>query len=281
MPQQTDTGEERMTTAAPFLRWAGSKRKQAPRLATFWNSSYERYVEPFAGSACLFFSIQPKQALLSDINGDLITTFTAVRDHHRAVANRLHLLPKGKEAYYTIRQEGLSGLKPVDVAARFIYLNRYCFNGLYRTNSAGHFNVPYSPARVGHLATLEELAAASKVLQGATVTCSDFSDTLSTCQPGDFVYLDPPFAVGNRRMFRQYGPSSFGLEDINRLADHLLTLDSRGVGFALSYAHCKEALAAFGGWPKRHVYVQRNIAGFSQHRRRAGEVIFSNCFPPD
>lgn len=270
-----------MTTAAPFLRWAGSKRKQVGTLTSFWKPSYGRYIEPFAGSACLFFAIQPRRAVLTDINRDLIRTFVAVRDHPRAVANRLSELPRRKLTYQRIRREGLTHLDLVNAAARFIYLNRYCFNGLYRTNKSGRFNVPYSPARVGHLPTAAELNAASRALHRVTLRCRDFGDTLSELRDGDFVYLDPPYAVENRRVFRQYGPSSFGFDDLRRLADHLSKLDNSGVKFVLSYAHCRESLEFFGRWPRRRIYVQRNIAGFSMHRRRAGEVLISNCFPDE
>jgi len=270
-----------MTTAEPFLRWAGSKRKQVATLASFWKSSYKRYIEPFAGSACLFFAIRPRRAVLSDTNRDLITTFVAVRDHPLAVSNRLSKLPKRKLTYYRIRKDGLTGLDPVDVAARFIYLNRYCFNGLYRTNNSGGFNVPYSRARVGHLASAAELSAVSRALHGVTIRCRDFADTLAELREGDFVYLDPPFAVENRRVFRQYGPSSFGIDDVRRLANHLSRLDNLGVNFVLSYAQCRESHKYFSDWPRRRIYVNRNIAGFSLHRRRAGEVLISNCFPDD
>ena len=138
-------------SAKPFLRWAGSKKKQVPTLARFWNCGFDRYIEPFMGSACLFFDLQPKDAVLGDINNDLIRTFLAVRDHPRAVANRLTKIPLGKRSYYAIRKQRLSDLDPVEAAARFIFLNRYCFNGLYRTNEAGRFNVPYAPLGTGRL----------------------------------------------------------------------------------------------------------------------------------
>lgn len=136
-----------ITQAQPFLRWAGSKRKQLPILSRFWNAGFSRYVEPFMGSACLFFELQPKNAMLADINSDLIRTFLAVRDHPQAVANRLAKIPLGKRSYYFIRKQKLSDLDGVDAAARFIFLNRFCFNGLYRTNEAGRFNVP-QPSRL-------------------------------------------------------------------------------------------------------------------------------------
>ena len=266
-------------TAQPFLRWAGSKRQQLSVLSTFWNADYLRYVEPFMGSACLFFKLQPTNALLSDINDDLIRTFLAVRDHPQAVANGLAKIPKGERSYYTIRERPLTDLDPVDAAARFIFLNRFCFNGLYRTNKVGHFNVPYGSGRTGQLPTASELRSVAKALRLCIIERSDFEKSLETTKQGDFVYIDPPYAVGNRRIFRQYGPSSFGLQDLQRLAKCLVSMDERGVKFVMSYALCAEILRFFGRWSYRSVYVPRNIAGFAKHRRRAREVIISNCFP--
>lgn len=231
------------------------------------------------GSACLFFELQPKRSLLADINGDLIRTFEAVRNHPKAVANRLAKIPLGKRSFYRVRKQYLSELEDSDAAAGFIFLNRFCFNGLYRTNAAGRFNVPYGSSRTGRLPTAEELRSVAKQLHSSTIQRADFSDTLAQTRPGDFVYLDPPYAVGNRRVFRQYNSSSFGLEDLQRLADHLVSMDSRGVKFLLSYAFCSEAVEFFGRWPRRRVYVQRNIAGFATHRRLAGELLISNCSP--
>lgn len=231
------------------------------------------------GSACLFFELRPKSAVLADINDDLIRTFLAVRDHPQAVSNRLGKIPLGQRSYYTIRKQRLANLAAEDAAARFIFLNRFCFNGLYRTNEAGGFNVPYGSSGTGQLPTVAELRSVAKALRFCTITRADFEETLERTKAGDFVYLDPPYAVGNRRVFRQYGPSSFGLHDLQRLADALASMDNRGVKFVLSYASCAEALEFFKRWPRRKIYIQRNIAGFATHRRRAGEVLISNCFP--
>lgn len=265
--------------AHPFLRWAGSKSKQLPTLLRFWTPDFTRYVEPFMGSACLFFQLQPKDAVLADINYDLIRTFLAVRDHPQAVSNRLDRIPLGKDSYYSIREQRLSDLDSVDAAARFIFLNRFCFNGLYRTNMAGRFNVPYAPSGTGQLPSRTDLRSVAKALRRCTIEHADFGKIVAQTKLGDFVYLDPPYAVGNRRVFRQYGPSSFGLHDLQRLADDLASMDKRGVKFVLSYASCVEAVEFFRRWPRRKLYIQRNIAGFATHRRRAGEVLISNCFP--
>lgn len=265
--------------AKPFLRWAGSKRKLLPTLSRFWKTSFTRYVEPFMGSACLCFELQPAKAVLGDMNSDLVRTFLAVRDHPQAVANRLAKIPLGKHSYYSIRSERLSDIDELDAAAKFIFLNRFCFNGLYRTNLAGQFNVPFGASGTGQLATAADLRAVAKILKPYTIKHTDFESLLARTTEGDFVYLDPPYAVGNRRVFRQYGPSSFGLDDLQRLADSLDAMDARNVKFVLSYADCAEAKHFFQRWPRKKIFIQRNIAGFGGCRRRAGEVLISNCFP--
>lgn len=231
------------------------------------------------GSACLFFELHPKNALLGDVNYDLVRTFLAVRDHPQAVANRLAKIPRGRRSYYSVRSQKLAEMDASDAAAKFIFLNRYCFNGLYRTNEAGRFNVPFAPVGTGQLPTAADLRAVSKALKPCTIRHADFESLLARTREGDLVYLDPPYAVGNRRVFRQYGPSSFGLHDLHRLAESLAKMDARQVKFVLSYADCAEATKYFRQWPHRKMFIQRNIAGFGGNRRRAGEVLISNCFP--
>ena len=131
-----------MPRQKPFLRWAGSKRQLLPKLAEYWRPSFRRYVEPFMGSACFFFYLRPEHSLLTDINGDLVEAFTVVRDFPDSVYKRLMEFPLGEEGYYKVRGMNQRKLTPVDRGARFIYLNRFCFNGLYRTNKEGKFNVP-------------------------------------------------------------------------------------------------------------------------------------------
>jgi DNA adenine methylase len=189
--------------------------------------------------------------------------------------------PLGKEAYYCIRQVDASQLPPLDRAARFLYLNRFCFNGLYRTNEEGRFNVPYSASKTGRLPTLDDLLKAAKVLSCAQISVRDFQETLLEVRAGDFAYMDPPYAVQNRRIFRQYGPACFGTQDLARLASALPHIDRCGATFLVSYAMCREALEAFDGWQIRRVHIQRSIAGFSQHRRKAVEIFVSNRDLPE
>ncbi len=126
--------------ASPLFRWAGSKRKLLPELMAQVPASLTRYVEPFAGSGCLFFALRPEKAILGDINDELIYAYSVIRDHPRLVSRAVHRLRNEKRTYYRLRSQSPNALSPVDRAARFTYLNRHCFNGVYRINRAGCFN---------------------------------------------------------------------------------------------------------------------------------------------
>jgi DNA adenine methylase len=268
---------QREKQAIPLLRWAGSKRKLVPKLLPFWGASHSRYVEPFAGSAALFYAIAPKRALLSDINSELIQALSIVRDHPAEVYNRLKALPTGKRSYYRLRALSTSEMSEVSKAARFLFLNRFCFNGLYRTNLAGSFNVPYSPSGTGGVPAWYQFHASARQLQSAVIRQGDFAHILSEeVQDGDFVYLDPPYAVANRRIFRQYGPQTFGLDDLERLVGCLHAIDAIGASFVLSYAYCAEAVFMFRDWRCQKLFAQRNISGFAKHRRTAAELLVTN-----
>lgn len=278
-PKKSLQGEqlEKPASIAPFLRWAGSKRRLLPKLAPFWGDGHSRYVEPFAGSAALFFALQPARALLSDVNEDLIEVFALVRDSPELVYDALSSLPLGRDSFYRLRARNPRELTPLDRVSRFIFLNRFCFNGLYRTNATGEFNVPYAPTGTGTIPGRQQFLNTAALLRTAEFRPGDFDKILrEEVRAGDFVYLDPPYAVANRRIFRQYGPQTFGLGDLERLGDLLEEIDRRRAMFVLSYAWCNEANLLVRGWRKRRVYTQRNIAGFARHRRMAAELIVTN-----
>lgn len=260
----------------PFLRWAGSKRKQIPRLREFWNADYDRYVEPFAGSACFFFSLCPKNALLADKNAALIETFELVRDHPSRVYDGVVAIPRTKQRYYLERARNPTKLTPIQRTVRFIYLNRNCFNGIYRTNRSGQFNVPFATSRAGAFVTRDEFIEASKSLQHATLRSWDFGTTLRYVREGDFVYLDPPYAVASRRVFREYGQRPFCSNDLCRLSEHLTKLHDRHVAFLVSYADCREARVLGENWFSYRMRVRRHVAGFTGARKTAYELLITN-----
>lgn len=262
--------------ASPFLRWAGSKRQHVPFLRRYWDATkHKRYIEPFAGSAALFFAVAPRRAVLGDLNGELIQTYRALRRDPAAVHRKLARFATGRAAYYKLR--AMSGHGDATwLAARFIYLNRFCFNGLYRTNFLGEFNVPYGAPKNDHLPSLKQLHACAQLLSRARLVHNDFRRPLGMVERGDFVYMDPPYAVSRRRVFVAYSKEPFSTKDLIDLATWLEEIDRRGASFVLSYADSHEARSLFGRWKRRRFAVRRNMAGFSGARRNHYELFVSN-----
>ncbi|HEY0557993.1 MAG TPA: Dam family site-specific DNA-(adenine-N6)-methyltransferase, partial [Thermoanaerobaculia bacterium] len=211
-----------------IIRWAGSKRQILKKLRPYWSDAYTTYIEPFAGSACLFFDIQPSTAILADLNSELVLSYIALKENVELVLEHFKKLRPDKETYYKVRAINPGMLSMEELAARFIYLNRYCFNGLYRTNLEGKFNVPYGPPKQALLNFEQEVRLAAVLLQQTTLKVSDFESTVAAACPNDFVYLDPPYMVQTRRIFREYSPQPFSIADLDRLSECLCHLDDIG-----------------------------------------------------
>lgn len=258
------------------IRWAGSKRQTLPKLRRFWGAGHARYVEPFAGSASLFFDLQPDAAILGDLNWELISALQALRQDPDLVLQCLCRMPVGRRSYHRIRAQDPIALSPAQVAARFLYLNRLCFNGLYRTNLRGRFNVPYGPPRNGARFDRQLIAAAAQALRNADLLNLDFEETLELAREGDFVFLDPPYAVDNRRVFTEYLPGSFNRRDLARLRSCLHALSKKGAGFVITYADSAESRKLLSPWGPQRIWVRRNIAGFAADRRGYYELLATN-----
>jgi DNA adenine methylase len=262
----------------PFLRWAGSKRRLLPYLQKFWTRKHTRYIEPFVGSACLFFAIKPPKAILGDLNQELIATYIEVKYRISELSKELdRLSAANKREYNRLRALDTSALTPVARAARFIYLNRFCFNGIYRTNLQGRFNVPYSGHRCGRLPSADLLRHCSRRLRKTWLVNADFEKVLEQAQKGDLIYMDPPYAVRGRRVFREYDPSTFAYSDISRLRVWMERLNRAGVSFVVSYAESDEADTLKKDFAYERIAVRRNIAGFAAHRAWTNEVLISNA----
>lgn len=264
------------TWAAPILRWAGSKRKLLPYLIDAMPSKYNRYIEPFAGSACLFFSLHPKKAVLGDINSELLDTYATLRDHPRRLSRAAKSIGETEDNYYKIRRVNPSELDPLSRAARFIYLNRFCFNGVYRTNQQGHFNVPRGN-RTGGIPPESTFYRCSVALRAADLRPGDFEQCINDIQKDDFVYLDPPYASEGRPRAGEYGCGCFSNFDHERLIKCLKQIDKNGASFLLSYSNTPDLIRRFSKrWRLKCVSVNRHVAGFSQHRHVAEEILVSN-----
>lgn len=264
----------------PIFRWAGSKRKSLQALTAFWSERFERYIEPFAGSACLFLKIKPKAAILADLNSALIQTYRTIRTHPLAVAEALYAIPRNSTTYYKVRRRVKSVGDAIERAAFLVYLNRNCFNGIYRTNLNGEFNVPFG-ADQGQYPRPCDFQTTAKLLKNAKLLSGDFGATLRHLRRNDFVYLDPPFAATGVRTFIEYGKRSFAADDLDRFSRHLDRIDRRGAFFLVSYADCARARKIARNWNSKKVEVRRQIAGFAAKRRMAGELLITNLPIPE
>ena len=263
-------------TRAP-LRWAGSKRKSLRTLAARMPAAIGTYVEPFAGSACLAFATPARARVLGDINPRLIEFYHELKCQPAALHARYAAIEASPERYYEVRAAYNAAVPALERAAQFLFLNRHCFNGIYRVNAAGAFNVPWGGDKVGKPLTLEDLSAASAAIQNATFLCEDFEAVVSHgLREGAFVYLDPPYARDEARVFREYHEDSFSTRDWPRLLATLERIDRAGACFLLSYAGDPLLIEQLARWNVGHMDVTRNVGGFRASRRKHREFIATN-----
>jgi DNA adenine methylase len=259
----------------PIFRWAGSKRKLLDELVDRSPEKYSRYIEPFAGSACLFFALRPQDAVLADCNAELIATYSTIRNHPWLVHRMASGWPVTTKFYYEIRESVTAAPSPITAAARFVYLNRYCFNGVFRTNRSGDFNVPMGTG-MGDFPPASSFYRCSIALRHAKLRAQDFAECLQDVRTDDFVYLDPPYAKEKGRFRGEYGYGSFSVADIDRLLECLVSIDRKGAKFLLSYSYCREIGSALKKWDHKSLLVRRHVAGFSQDRARVREALIAN-----
>ena len=266
-----------MLKARPLLRWAGSKNRQFSEYYKHFPNTYRRYAEPFSGSASFLFSMQDCEAHLNDINEDVISFYAHVVDEQENFYAQFSALKRGRDEYYAFRDEFNQIEKSFRRSLLFYYLNRNCFNGLYRVNKKGHFNVPYSDSRVSSYLSLEEFIRSVKILKGKTFSCGDFASFCQkTVEPADFVFLDPPYFSNSVRVFSDYHHSGFGATDVPRLREVLSMIDERNAYFLLSFPVGQIAEILSDGWQTRKIEVRRTMAGDLNMRRSDHEVLISN-----
>jgi DNA adenine methylase len=216
------------TNTLPFLKWAGGKRWLLHHCQDLLPAECTRYFEPFLGGGAVFFALQPNRAVLSDLNGDLISTFLALRKNWKPVARLLQAYNRKhcKAFYYKLRNS-----RPTDgyaKAARFIYLNRTCWNGLYRVNKKGDFNVPIG-TKTQVILTTDDFGGVSKLLSRAELLAADFESIVNLAGSGDFVFADPPYVTQHSQNgFLKYNERLFSWGDQIRLRDALTCARKRG-----------------------------------------------------
>ena len=234
---------------SPIVKWVGGKTRLLPEIAARLPRTYGRYFEPFAGGAAVFFHLAPHAAVLADRNADLIATYRAVATDPEGVIRRLAIHRAAHDEGALLRDAGRWNdasvdWSPLDRAATFIYLNRTCYNGLYRVNRAGGFNVPMGRYKNPLVCDPEGLRAASRVLAGASLVCADYRTAVADARAGDLVYFDPPYdPVTTTANFVSYTAGAFGPDDQRALGELARTADrSRRGGRAVEQRHALHPL---------------------------------------
>jgi DNA adenine methylase len=268
--------------ARPFIKWAGGKTRLLPLLLPHVPESFRRYHEPFLGGGALLFSVHGRgelPACASDLNEELVNVWQVVRDQPEALHRRLasYARKDSKEFFYSVRGENYE--LPLDRAAHFVYLNKTGWNGLYRVNRFGEFNVPWG-ARKFSPPRIDALEAVSSVLTDVAIDKADFREALAHAESGDFVYLDPPYLkVSDTSKFNGYTQQRFKEADLADLADLLADLTDRGVRWLLSNRDLPHVRRLFPDCEIVCLTVRRSVA--AQNRRdvepaKSPEVIISN-----
>lgn len=260
----------------PFLRWAGGKKWLVPSIKELIGTqSFCGYAEPFIGGGSVFLAINPTIAFLSDSNKELINAYTAVKNDPEKLFFLLESYENTAEFYYSMRSSHPDSL--IEQAARFIYLNHTSFNGLYRVNQKGEYNVPYGKRK--HVSfDYDNIIAVSKRLENAELCTCDFQETILKVQPGYLVYLDPPYVVTKDDTgFIGYNQHLFSLDDQKRLSECLDYIRSVGAYYILSNAKHNIILEIFNKGD-RVLEVERtsSIGGKKAYRGKISEYIFTN-----
>ncbi|TLQ51171.1 DNA adenine methylase [Lacticaseibacillus casei] len=272
----------------PFVKWAGGKRQLMPQILKYLPKSYGRYYEPFAGGGAVFLTLQHNKTTINDFNTELIYAYKAVRDNLEDLLTELkvHESRNSSEYYYEVREWDRNGTidtkSEVERAARFIYLNKTGFNGLFRVNSQNQINVPYGKYKNPAIVNEPILRAVSKYLNQKSIKIlnGDFEDAVKGVKSGDFVYFDPPYApmVEDKQSFVGYTLNGFGAEEQERLRDLVNTLTKKGVKVMLSNSSVKYIHDIYADYKDTTVIVPANRAINSNGagRGKVDEVLIMN-----
>lgn len=270
---------------SPALKWAGGKKQLLDQIHAAIPSEYNTYYEPFIGGGAVLLGISPAKARINDINQQLINLYTQLKNAPErviALVNAMDAIPCTKELYYARRAEYNAKISDhrldAECAALTIWINKHCFNGLYRVNSKGLFNVPYNNKVQGKSIDEGNLLAISKYLRTAdiTMTCLDFEQACAGVRAGDFVYFDSPYVpISVTASFTDYTTDGFGLEDHERLAALFRQLDSTGAKLMLSNNDVPLVHELYEGYTIRPLEVRRAINRDASNRTST-EVIITN-----
>lgn len=268
----------KQTYPRPFLKWAGGKTRLISQYKEYFPNHYHTYYEPFLGGGAVFFHLQPSHAVLTDINADLVLTYRCVRDNLGELITLLqaHQQRHNSEYYYDVRNYH-SGTN-LEKAARFIYLNKTCFNGLYRVNSQGKFNVPVGKYKNPGICQEEILKLASQTLKKVEIKQANFDEVLNyATDSNDFVYFDPPYYPLNKTSnFTAYSNFSFDEHQQIKLRDIFIKLADKGVKVMLSNSDCPFIHELYSGFNIHTISAARSINSNAQKRGKITELLVTS-----
>lgn len=270
----------------PFIKWVGGKTQLLADLISRAPARFQNYHEPFMGGAALFFALHragrfyEREVHLSDVNRELVETYLGVRDQAERVIKLLRDHPYDKAHYYRVREQNPFGLGTSALAARFIYLNRAGFNGLYRVNKSGGFNVPFGRYKNPTICDADNLRAAARALRSANIHNGGFETVLTRAEPGDFVYFDPPYVpVSETSNFVGYAKGGFDLGMQEKLARVFEKLAAKGVYVMLSNSEAPWVKERFSEFHQFVVSARRNVNSKAEKRGPVGELIVTSYDP--
>lgn len=263
----------------PILKWAGGKGQLLKNIIPEVPSSYGKYIEPFFGGGALFFDLKPENAVIADSNPELMNVYVQVASNVDAVITQLKLYVNNEEMFYSVRSQHWQELEPAIAAARTIYLNKTCYNGLYRVNKKGEFNTPFGRYKNPKICDEDNLRAASELLQTAKIVCGDYKEVLiEYAEKDDFVFLDPPYVpVSAYADFKRYTKEQFFEKDQRELAEEISRLQSAGVYVLLTNSNAELVQELYGMYPREVIPSKRYIS--SKGNTRKGEDVIVKAYP--
>ena len=267
------------TSIKPLLKWAGGKTQLLNNILPKIPASYGKYIEPFLGGGALFFSVKPKESIISDNNPELINMYRQVASNVEEVIACLNKYINTEDMFYAVREQEWARLSPAEAAARMIFLNKTCFNGLYRVNKNGQFNVPYGRYKNPKICDADALRANAEILERATILCGDYISILERyAQPGDFIFLDPPYLpVSKYSDYKRYTKEQFYEEDHVGLANVAARLHEKSCHIVLTNSNHPLVRELFGAFSIDVIQTKRHIS-CNGNRRNGEDVIVT--IPP-
>lgn len=268
----------------PFVKWAGGKRQILPEILQSIPHKFNKYFEPFVGGGALFFELQPKEAVINDLNSELINLYKVIKNNPKELIDELKLYQNTSDYFYKIREldrnPNFDKLSEIKKASRILYLNKTCYNGLFRVNSQGQFNVPFGNYKQPNIINDIVIMAVSNYLNSANLLMlsGDFEESLKKAKKNDFVYLDPPYdPVSEISSFTGYTLNGFGKDEQKRLKNVCDRLNEKGVKFLLSNSYTDFINELYKKeYNINIISASRSINSIGDKRGKISEVLIRN-----